>query len=110
MSGNDVFNSAMDLLAYNVDSGITRSALTYVNKVYADLYRIAHPRKEFEPLKQLIDDLDLPVNYVVSVAPLGVAELIALGRGDGELQQYFALDYDRAKARLNVIDKVEHII
>jgi hypothetical protein len=110
MSGNDVFNSAMDLLAYSVDSGITRSALTYVNKVYADLHRIAHPNKEFKPLGQLVEDLDLPVHFVVSVAPLGVAELIALGRGDGELQQYFALDYDRAKAKLNVMDKVEHII
>ena len=110
MTGNLVFISAMELLGYADDANITKNALTYVNKVYADLHRIAHPNKEFKPLNLLIEELDLPVRMCTIAMPLGVAELIALGRGDGELQQYFALDYDRAKLKFNTIDKVQHVI
>lgn len=110
MTGNYVFISAMELLGYEQDSGITKNAITYVNKVYADLFRIAHPNKEFKAIEELTEKLDLPLDMITSAMPLGVAELIALGRGDGELQQYYALDYDRVKRRYNVIDSVKYVI
>lgn len=110
MTGNYAFIAAMELLGYSSDADITNNALTYVNKVYAELYRIAHPKGEFKPLERLTDKLELPLDMGTMVMPLGVAELIALGRGDGELQQYFALDYDRAKAKFNVDDSVVYVI
>lgn len=109
MTGNYVFNCAMDLLGYTEDQSITRSAITYVNKVYMELHRMAYPTEKFKPIELLTNEIRLPIAMVL-IMPSGIAALIALGRGDGELQQYFALDYDRAKARFNTIDKVHYVI
>ena len=42
--------------------------------------------------------------------PLGIAEMLALGEGDGELQQYFARDYSAARVKLNTVDRVKNTL
>ncbi len=108
MTAKDVYNNALALLGYTDNPEFQRRAIPIFNKVYFDLHRIVHGTKEFQQIKSLNEVLDLPDKVLLSVMPLGVAEMIALGEGDGELQQYFARDYSAARVRINRIDRIEN--
>ena len=110
MTAKNVYTIALGLLGYTDNADFQRKAVTIINKVYFDLHRICNGTKDFEPIKSLNEALSLPDKVLLSVMPLGVAEMLALGEGDGELQQYFANDYDRGKARLNVIDTIQDVM
>lgn len=106
MTAKDVYTNAIGLLGYTDNAEYQRRALFAINKVYLELFSLIGSEGEFEPLRSLNEKINLPKNIVFSAMPSGVAELIALGEGDGELQQYFALDYDKAKAKINVVEYV----
>lgn len=110
MTAKDVYSTALTLLGYTDSPEFQRRAIPICNKVYLDLFRITKPSEEFIPLRALNDRINLSEKVIISVMTSGVAEMLALGEGDGELQQYFALDYDRAKARLNITDTVKDVI
>ena len=110
MTAKEVYTIALALLGYTDNPEFQRRAIPVFNKVYFDLHRICNGAKEFQPIKSLNESLDLPDKVLLSVMPSGIAEMIALGEGDGELQQYFALEFDRGKARLNVIDRVQDVM
>jgi hypothetical protein len=65
--------------------------------------------ESFTPIKSLGDIINLPVDVVTIVIPLGVAAGIAVGEGDGELQQYFAAEYDRARKRYGKITTIKDV-
>lgn len=109
MTGREVYLMALDNLGYSENANTQLRALSIINQVYYDLHRIVHGDKEFKSIKSLSETISLPERVIISAMSSGVAERIALGEGDGELQQYFALTYDRAKAKLNTIDKVRDV-
>lgn len=110
MTAKDVYETALALLGYEDNPEFQRRAVPVTNKVYFDLYQRCSDGKDFQPIRSLSEELKLPQNVALTVMPSGVAELIALSEGDGELQQYFALDYDRARAKLAKIDHIDNVI
>ena len=108
MTAKDVYTIALGLLGYTDNPEFQRRALPIFNKVYLDLYTICNGDKEFAPIRSLNEKLKLPDKVLLSAMPLGIAEMIALGEGDGELQQYFARDYSAARVRINQIDRIEN--
>ena len=110
MTGKEVLNMALSHLGYSENSNILSRAKSIINKVYYDLHRIIHSDSDFKPLESLSETVNLPLKTIISAMVSGVAEMVALGQGDGELQQYFALDYDREKAKLNTQDKIHDVL
>lgn len=110
MTAKNVYTIALGLLGYTDSADFQRRAVSIVNKVYFDLHRICCGTEEFTPIQTLNEGLKLPDKVLLSVMPSGIAEMIALGEGDGELQQYFAQDYDRGKARLNNIEIITDVL
>lgn len=106
MTGKDIYLMAINHLGYAENLNAQQRVITIINKVYYDLHRIVNSTAEFIPIKSLADKVELPIKIIVSTMVFGVAESLALGEGDGELQQYFAAEYDRQKAKINTIDKV----
>lgn len=109
MTAKDIYTIALGLLGYTDSAEFQRRAIPIFNKVYYDLYRISGNKEEFEPIRSLNEAVKLPDNVKLSIMPSGVAELLALGEGDGELQQYFSADYNRLRARLSKSDKIDNI-
>ena len=108
MTGKDVYNRAIDSLGYADDQQLKNKALTAVNMI-ADRVSAAVEGAEYTVCKSLSDTLELP-DKVMSAMVYGVAERLALGEGDGELQQYFAAQFDRAMARLNRVDRIQDVM
>lgn len=109
-TAKEIYDTALALLGYSDSSIFQRKAVASFNKVYFELYRAITNNEEFKPIKALSDTVNLPQKVLVGVFPLGYAEQFALGQGDGEQQQYFAVAYERAKAKLNRIDEVSDVL
>ena len=107
MTGTEVYSKALVSLGYSDSQVLKNKALISTNQVYDDLYDRTFG--EYKPLRVLSDKIILPERIVLNAMVYGVAEKLALGEGDGELQQYFAKAYDRAKAKITIVDKVEDV-
>ena len=102
MTAKQIYENAIALLGYTDSAAFQRKALPAINKTYYELFQIfSNNDTDFEAIESLNDEVVLPQKAFVSALPLGVASMIALGEGDGELQQYFASEYDRAVKRFN---------
>lgn len=106
MTGWDVYNRALASLGYKDSQVFKNKALVIINQVYDDLYISKHGK--YLPLRALNEEINLP-ERIINAMVYGTAEKMALGEGDGELQQYFAKAYDRAKARITVADSVKDV-
>ena len=104
MTGADVYNKALLSLGYSDSQALKNKSLVVINQVYDELFNSAYG--EYLPIKSLGGEINLPERITANAMVYGVAEKLALGEGDGELQQYFARSYDRAKARITVVEKV----
>lgn len=104
MTGADVYNKALLSLGYSDSQALKNKGLVVINQVYDELFNSSY--EKYTPIKSLGENINLPERIVSNAMVYGVAEKLALGEGDGELQQYFAKSYDRAKARITVADKV----
>ena len=109
MTGTDIYNRALASLGYADDKVFKNKAVVVINQIY-DLLFPTIEGIDYTPIKSLGDKVNLPERVASSALVYGVAERLALGEGDGELQQYFALQFDRAKARINRIDKVADVM
>lgn len=105
MTGAEIYKRAIGSLGYSDDNVFKDKAVIGINQVYDDICGCIRVL-EYKPIKTLGDAINLPDKVITSVMVYGLAEKLALGEGDGELQQYFALKYDRAKMRLNQPDVV----
>lgn len=110
MTGSEVYKIALDSLGYQGTPGIKQRALTIINQIYLELHRLVYNSSEFTPIETLNDKIDLPLKTIISAMSAGVAEKIALGNGDGELQQYFAIEYVRQKNKINSVEQVVDIL
>lgn len=109
MTGAEVYSRALTSLGYADDQIFKNKAVVVINQIYDDLYPTVEGI-EYKPIRSLGDRVNLPERVLSGAMVYGVAERLALGEGDGELQQYFALQFDRAKARLNRVDKVDIVL
>lgn len=109
MTAKDIYKTALSLLGYIDGPNFQRRAVSIVNKVYFELFIIFNSAEDFKPVGTLEEQINLPQAALSSAMPLGVASLLALGEGDGELQQYFALDYDRARKRFNKKENIKSV-
>ena len=107
MTGVEVYNRAVVSLGYSDSQVLKNKCLVAINQVYDDLYCKVYG--DYKPLTALNEKINLPDRSVIGAMVYGVAEKLALGEGDGELQQYFAKAYDRAKAKITVADKVKDV-
>jgi hypothetical protein len=106
MTGTDVYNKALISLGYRDSQVLKNKCLVVANQVYDDLYNKTFG--EHKPLTALKENINIPEKFLNAMV-YGVAEKLALGEGDGELQQYFAKAYDRARARITTVDKVKDV-
>lgn len=111
MTAKEIFDSAINQLGYTENATMQRRAVSIINKIYFEMFIIFKKQdEEFSPIKSLGENIKLPVDVVSIVMPLGVAAGIALGEGDGELQQYFAYEYDRARKRYGHFDTIKDVM
>ena len=104
-TAKEVYDTALSLLGYTDNQATQQRAVAVFNKVYYELHR-AISGEEFKPISSLSEVLYLPKKLLIYTMTLCVAEMLALGEGDGEMQQYFAAAYERAKAKLNRTEAV----
>lgn len=109
MTAKDIYKTALSLLGYTDSANFQRRAVAIVNKVYFELFIIFNSAEDFKPIVTLEEQVNLPQVAASTAMPLGVASMLALGEGDGELQQYFALDYDRARKRFNKKENIKSV-
>lgn len=105
MTGAEIYNKALLSLGYSDSQALKNKGLVVINQVYDELYNSTYG--EYVPIKSLGGDVKVPERIASNAMVFGVAEKLALGEGDGELQQYFAKSFDRAKARITVVQKVK---
>ena len=110
MTGKEVYDIALNNLGYQSNSAFKQRIIPIINKVYYDLHRIVYGNVEFKPINSLSDKIDLPLKTIISAMASGVAEKLALGEGDGELQQYFAVEYQKEKSRINYSESIVDVI
>lgn len=108
MTAGEIYRKALDSLGYSDSQAIQRKAVTVINQVYDDIFDAAQG-KEYKPITSLSGEINLTEPRVINAFVYGVAEKLALGEGDGELQQYFLMEYRSAKAKLTRIEKVKSI-
>ncbi len=105
MTGKEIYEKALDSLGYTDDQVFKNRAVVVINQIYDLLYPLAG-KGEYKPIASLGDTIHLTNRAASGAMVYGVAERLALGESDGELQQYFAKQFDRARARLNIVDRV----
>lgn len=108
MTGKDIYLRAIVSLGYKDNQTFKDKAVVVINQVYEELLN-SFPGCERKTIASLNETVDLPDTVCSGAMVYGVAERLALGEGDGELQQYFAMRFDRAKARLNVVDRIQDV-
>lgn len=107
MTGTDIYRRAIDSLGYSDDQVFKNKAVVTINQICSQL--ADNTGAEFVPIRSLADKIELSDAALVSLV-YGVAQRFALGEGDGELQQYFAREYDNSRARLTVVENVLTVI
>ena len=109
MVAKDIYSRALISLGYEDDQTFKDRAVVVIGQVYDELIE-AFPDLERASITSLGSDINLPETVCFGAMVYGVAEKLALGSGDGELQQYFARKYDQARSKLTIIDKIyDHI-
>lgn len=113
MTAKQMFNKAIILLGYTDSTGnaqlterMRSRAYAAINQVYADLHYALNPTKEFVPIKDWEDKIDLPERILIEVAPYGVASFLAMTEGDGEQSQIFASLFNSKRALLTSVSEI----
>lgn len=110
MTARELYISALTLLGYKDSDLFKRKAITLINTVYADIFYDLTPNGEFEPIKSLQDEVDLPPKVLHDVFIYGLAGFMAQSESDGDQQQLFMSIYNNKKNRLNSTSQIEDVI
>ncbi len=106
MTAKDIYDRAIISLGYADDQVFKNRAVVAINQVYDELYNsLSHV--DYCPIKSLNDDVNYPPRICTGAMVYGVAERLALGEADGEKQQYYAMQFDRAKAKIVITDHIQ---
>ena len=98
MIAKELLDTAINMLGYAYDDDLYRPALTYINQVCTDLSLAGG--LEVKEVESLTDTLTLPKWILKDVAVYGLAMWIALYRGDGEKNQFFAQMYMQKRQKM----------
>ena len=99
MKAKHLFNSAMLNLGYRQKEDTYEPGITFINQVCADISTALG--SDYNPVKSLTDDLNLSDKVINSVAVYGVAMHLALYRGDGDKNQFYAALYNQRRRLLS---------
>lgn len=99
MTARQLFNSAMLNLNYRQREDMYEPGITFINQVCADIS--AALGKEHKPIRSLSDSLYLSDGIIEGVAVYGVAMHLALFRGDGDKNQFYANLYNQKRRLLS---------
>lgn len=109
MTGMKLFDRAMELLGYTSADGISgkedmlKRALTLINQVYSELYyafvQVPGEKDEFKPLTNILNEIKLPNNVLMDIAPYGLAMYLAQSESDADNQSLYANIYNQKKVR-----------
>ncbi|MBO5745721.1 MAG: hypothetical protein J6S13_01340 [Clostridia bacterium] len=98
MTGKEIISKSLMLLGLQDSTGntsdarflaLSKNALCFV---LADIF--SRLGQDFEELKSLDVQIDLPRQVLYDCVPYGVAAFVAEGVGDGDKQQYFSAIYN----------------
>ena len=109
MTGQTVYEKALISLGYSKNTVTLDKAIVVINQIYDELFDAAEV-KEYKLIKSLANEINLPERKFLNAMTYGVAERLALGEGDGELQQYFYAMFQKAKARLTRFESVMNVL
>lgn len=109
MTGKDIYLRAIISLGFEDDQTFKNKAVVVINQVYEDLLS-SFPDIERKPINNLNEAINLPETVCMTAMVYGVAERLAVGTGDGELQQYFSAQYHRSRARISRTDRVYDVM
>ena len=98
MTAKSLLDLAINLLGYAYDDDMHRPALAYINQVCTDLSLAGGI--ELKEVETLTDKLTLPEWILRDVAVYGLAMWLALYRGDGERNQFFAQMYSQKRQKM----------
>ncbi len=110
MTARELYISALTLLGYKDSDMFKGKSVVLVNRVYADLFYSINPNGEFEPIKNLQDEVELPQKVLHDVFPYGLAGFLAQSESDGDQQQLYMSIYNGKKSRLNSTSQIEDVI
>lgn len=116
MKASEILNNTLKMLGYSDSDGnveltqrIRNGAIVNLNLVYSDLWRAAGSG-DFEPVKSLDDELNLPAKALGDVFMYGLAMHIARSENDGDQQQYYTMLYNAKRAGLTEYTTVRNAI
>ena len=98
MTGKELLDLAINLLGLAYDDDLHRPAIAYINQVCTDLCLAGG--LELKEVKSLTDKLTLPEWILKDIAVYGLAMWLALYRGDGERNQFFAQMYSQKRQKM----------
>lgn len=99
MTGKMMLDSAVINLGYTKSDDIFEAGLTFINQVCADICSLTG--RDFYPANSLSDVLAVPENLLTNVGVYGLAMYIALYRGDGDKNQFYATLYNQKRRLLS---------
>ena len=129
MTGYDIIKKAMELLGYTASNGnlqlnarISSKSLAVVNVIYSDLWHVCYGGetdcfasarndiKEFVPLENIHEEINLPERAINDVMIYGVASFIAQSESDGDQQQIYTTLYNQKRASLSKKETVQDVL
>lgn len=111
MTAKEIINRAVDLLGYSTVNGNTQimprimnRAISIINTVYEDLWRIENSggESEFEPISHLTDEVALS-SKALGIITYGAAAFIAQSESDGDVQQVWMTVYNQKRRTLSQV-------
>lgn len=115
MTANEILNRALTLLGYTDQNGneqltrrIMNKAVTVINTVYEDLWRICVSGDTFTPIVGLDATIQLK-GRALEAFPYGVAAFLAQGENDGDQQQLWMSMYNKKRTGLTVFERINDV-
>lgn len=104
VTAEQLFNTALEISGYNTNdifetSNIGERLLSIVNTIYSDLYYL-NGKKDFVPVTEISQELDLEPQALNNCAVFGVASLIQNILGTTNDYDVFKVIYDCKKQQL----------
>lgn len=103
MTGTQVFDMALHIAGYDstvhnaAAAALRRRAFGAINTVYAELFRMEYPDREFTPLQRLEDALTLSAHTCCFVMPYGIVAVLCDADGNAADGTRFAALYNRRR-------------
>ena len=116
MTAREILNNALKLLGYTEANGngelpqrISNRAVAVINVIYAELWR-TEGKKDFEPITNLADKINLSERVLNEIMPCGVAMMIAGSESDGDNQSFWAEVYNRKRATMTrIVERTDEL-